>query len=63
MNKEKVHTLYYQNYIVVVKETKDCKRFYRDGKLHNDSGPAVIWSDGRQEFWEFDNLIKIIPAS
>jgi hypothetical protein len=31
----------------------ECVRYYRSGKLHSIGSPAVIWSDGRTEWWEY----------
>ena len=38
-------------------------RFYKDGALHRTDGPAVIWSDGRKEWWEDGSLtnVRCIP--
>ena len=30
------------------------KRWFKDGKLHRDDGPAVIWSDDEQYWYKND---------
>jgi hypothetical protein len=27
------------------------KRWYKNGEIHRESGPAVIYADGREEYW------------
>ena len=33
--------------------------WYRNGKFHRTDGPAIIWADGVQEWWENGQLKEI----
>jgi len=32
------------------------REWYRNGKVHRDDGPAVLWADGQQEWWRDGKL-------
>ena len=34
-----------------VKDESGGQKWYLDGKLHREDGPAVIWADGTEEWW------------
>ena len=36
----------------VFKYPDGCVAYYKNGRLHRDDGPAVVWANGREAYWK-----------
>jgi len=46
----------------IVRAADGRKEWWKDGVLHREDGPAVVWADGTQEWWVNGKGIRYEPA-
>ena len=47
--------------VEVIIDPDGTQRWFLDGRLHREDGPAITHPDGAQEFWENGNWIRAEP--